>query len=486
MNKQKENLYIILPVHNRASITERFAYNISKQTYSDFKVLLIDDGSVDDTCAKVKAILPNRNLEILNFQGGNLWWGGGLQKGYEWLIKNNIPKNHYVLIANDDILFEKDFLENGISLLRLNKNIILSGFLYSAQTGKRLKIGYSIKWGKFSIESTDIISKLDSLDSYALFFRIGDFYKIGGFHPKLIPHYLSDIEFVYRAKQKGFKLEVSKLIKVYIDQTITNEGDIRRYPFFKRCKSLFLKKNPSNPISRAMFIILRGPSFLLKFKALHFLFWQTLETIGIHPKKYAFIFIKSFIPPLLIDILKDVYYFKEKYFLKDSIKDSKIYGEYNFSDTTDWVLKNTRSKVIAVCPDKLCADKANYKNRKLCRLTLRWIDLGILNYKRYPYSYQKKENFIKYMRSIWDNKNNPDTVFVNGPLKIGCFFFSLVSGNPGTKILVYNQGIDLSNTVGEIIKPVKTEGRIILFRIPKKLDRKKIYRLISEFMYAKD
>ncbi|MCK5537931.1 MAG: glycosyltransferase family 2 protein, partial [Bacteroidales bacterium] len=38
-------IYIILPVHNRKKITEKFIKCLVKQTYQDFKLILVDDGS---------------------------------------------------------------------------------------------------------------------------------------------------------------------------------------------------------------------------------------------------------------------------------------------------------------------------------------------------------------------------------------------------------------------------------------------------------
>ncbi|MEO8935379.1 MAG: glycosyltransferase, partial [Burkholderiaceae bacterium] len=69
-------IYILLPVHSRRALTERFIRCLQAQTYTDFHVVLIDDGSTDGTAEMVAALLPGR-LTILTGTG-DWWWGGSL------------------------------------------------------------------------------------------------------------------------------------------------------------------------------------------------------------------------------------------------------------------------------------------------------------------------------------------------------------------------------------------------------------------------
>ena len=71
------------------------------QTYNEFKLILVDDDSTDDTDKMVLSYLPD---SVILKGDGNLWWSGGLQKGYEWVIENGLDEDICLLI-NDDTTF---------------------------------------------------------------------------------------------------------------------------------------------------------------------------------------------------------------------------------------------------------------------------------------------------------------------------------------------------------------------------------------------
>jgi GT2 family glycosyltransferase len=102
-----ETIYILLPVHDRCEITRRFIVCLKAQTYLNYHLILIDDGSTDGTAEMVGEMIPL--LTILRGKG-DWWWAGSLQRGYEWLKSNSeVSSQDCVLIINDDTEFESDF-----------------------------------------------------------------------------------------------------------------------------------------------------------------------------------------------------------------------------------------------------------------------------------------------------------------------------------------------------------------------------------------
>ena len=97
-------IHIIVPVHNRSKITNKFADCLLQQTFQNYNFILVDDGSIDDTVKSIKKKI--KNLTLLKGDG-NLWWAGGIQLGIDWLKKNIKNKSEIVLITNDDIIFDK-------------------------------------------------------------------------------------------------------------------------------------------------------------------------------------------------------------------------------------------------------------------------------------------------------------------------------------------------------------------------------------------
>ena len=114
-------LYIILPVHNRVEITLNFIKLLELQSYSEYHLILVDDGSTDgsDKVADRKI----KNLTLIKGDG-NLWWAGSLQKGIDWLFKNQIDKKSLVLFTNDDIVFGSSFLDIGIKLVKTRGGMV--------------------------------------------------------------------------------------------------------------------------------------------------------------------------------------------------------------------------------------------------------------------------------------------------------------------------------------------------------------------------
>ena len=78
-------IYVILPVHNRKKITESFIQNLVEQTYKDFKLILVDDGSQDGTSEMVLSYISS---SVVISGKGDWWWGGSLQQAYKWIKIN--------------------------------------------------------------------------------------------------------------------------------------------------------------------------------------------------------------------------------------------------------------------------------------------------------------------------------------------------------------------------------------------------------------
>ena len=70
-----KQIYIIIPVHNRVNYTLKCLNSLVNQTYTIFSIILIDDGSTDNTSSIVSNKFPN--VKILKGDG-HLWWSGSV------------------------------------------------------------------------------------------------------------------------------------------------------------------------------------------------------------------------------------------------------------------------------------------------------------------------------------------------------------------------------------------------------------------------
>jgi len=252
-----KKVYILLPVHNRIAITDKFIQCLTKQTYTNYHLILIDDGSSDGTEKLVSQEISS--LTVIKGQG-NWWWAGSLSQGYQWLKHNVNDLKHIVLIINDDTTFDNDFLEIAVNILSRSYKTLLLAQCYSQANREILDVGTYVNWKELSFQNAPNINNINCLSTRGLFFDLEDFLAIGGFYPKLLPHYLSDYEFTIRADRKGYKLVSNPSLKLFLDENATGNHQINyNVDCYKFIRQIFSKKASSNPLAFSVFIILACP-----------------------------------------------------------------------------------------------------------------------------------------------------------------------------------------------------------------------------------
>lgn len=249
-------VYILLPVHNRRAITERFIKCLQSQTYHNYHLILIDDGSTDQTAEMVREKI--KNLTVIR-GNGSWWWAGSLQQGYEWLLSNHISSDEIVLIANDDTEFEPNFIEQAVQILMASPHTLLQAQCYSREQGHLIVAGVKVDWKKLSFSPAENIDEINCLSTRGLFLTIKDFIKIGGFYPRLLPHYLSDYEFTIRAQRQGMKLISDSSLKLWLDEKTTGYRQYNNESIFLFLKQIFSLKSTDNPIIWTKFVFLSCP-----------------------------------------------------------------------------------------------------------------------------------------------------------------------------------------------------------------------------------
>jgi len=246
-------IYILLPVHNRKEITRGFVECLKAQTVSDYHLVLIDDGSTDGTAEMVRSYIPLVTI----LQGtGNLWWAGSLQYGLEWLKKHEVDKNALVLFINDDLRFSPYYLERAISLMTDKMGVLILSRYKSSDSDEIKESGVSADLKKLTFKEANSVEQINCLSTRGLFMHWSDIQTIGDFHPRLLPHYLSDYEYTIRAYRKGLKCETSAELTIEENNKTTGYHVINEIYFKDFVKKYFSKKSPGNPIYFSFFVFL--------------------------------------------------------------------------------------------------------------------------------------------------------------------------------------------------------------------------------------
>jgi GT2 family glycosyltransferase len=228
---------VITATYNRKEVTRKFIECLNKQTYKDWRLILIDNGD-DDTWQMVDEMKKD-NLDTQYFGVYND------QKSY-WAESMNIAidiinawqlESDYILICNDDILFDEKFIEDGIDSLLTGEWLDLKECIVTAD--KRIFINWK-RW-----EFNEALKYANCCSTRALFMSYESFINLGGF-TKWLPQYLSDYAYTHKAWKRNYKIGASP--NKFIDQKVE-----------KKKRFIFSKLNPSNPIYFSVFIFLHCP-----------------------------------------------------------------------------------------------------------------------------------------------------------------------------------------------------------------------------------
>jgi len=250
-------IYILLPVHNRREITRRIIACLQQQTFQNFHLVLIDDGSTDGTTEMVRERISS--LTILQGRG-DWWWGGSLHQGYLWLKSQQLDASSIVLMINDDAVFDADYLQTAIAILQGRQRTLLISHAYGEASRKLFDGGIHADWKtlKFRLETNP--ARINCASTRGLFLYVSDFLNIGGFYPRLLPHYASDYEFTVRAYHKGYTLIADERLKLYSNESATGITHFRNEKSYRDfLKHLFSKKYALHPVYYSSFILLACP-----------------------------------------------------------------------------------------------------------------------------------------------------------------------------------------------------------------------------------
>lgn len=112
---------IIIPVYNAEKTIEKCISSILKQTYKDYELLLIDDGSTDNSLKVIKKYSKYKNIRILNQEN----------HGVAYTRNRGIKEatGDYIMFIDNDDFIDSDYIEQHITaILKENSDIVISGY----------------------------------------------------------------------------------------------------------------------------------------------------------------------------------------------------------------------------------------------------------------------------------------------------------------------------------------------------------------------
>ncbi len=125
------NISVIIPTYNRREFLKRAISSLLKQSHKSFEIIVVDDGSTDDT----KKVLKNYPIRYI-FQSNQ-----GVSAARNRGAKE--AKNEWIAFLDSDDEWREDKLQKQVDFHRVNKNILFS------HTGERwIRKGKDVNYPK--------------------------------------------------------------------------------------------------------------------------------------------------------------------------------------------------------------------------------------------------------------------------------------------------------------------------------------------------
>ncbi len=121
---------VIIPCYNDGPYIKKAVDSILNQTFADYKIIIVDDGS-NETTKNVLSKINNKKIEI-HYQDNQ-----GVSCARNKAI--TLTKSEYILTLDADDYFEPTFLEKAVKILNSNHKIGVVGCSYNVIIDNKLQ-----------------------------------------------------------------------------------------------------------------------------------------------------------------------------------------------------------------------------------------------------------------------------------------------------------------------------------------------------------
>lgn len=202
---------VVIPNYNGLENLRTCYESLKKQTYGQFQLILVDNGSKDDSVKYTGEVFPGAAIIKLGYNSG---FAKAVNEG----IKHSISKlnSEYILLLNNDIELNPDFLEKGLRAFEFNPDASIvavkmlnyykrdviddCGDFIKGSGGSPSARGHGEKdTGQYDREEY-----IFGACAGAAFYKSSIFNEVGFFDESFFAYY-EDIDFSFRAQLLGFK-----------------------------------------------------------------------------------------------------------------------------------------------------------------------------------------------------------------------------------------------------------------------------------------
>jgi len=233
--KKEPSVAVIILNWNDYDNTVGCLNSLKKSNYKNYKVVLVDNDSKNNEGKRLKKKFPYIHLIQNRINRG---FAGGNNDGINWALKKGFD---YVWLLNNDTYILSDTLRKLIE--NSNDNSISSPIIYYFDKKNKIwsaGIRFFMRFG-LTFHLRKVKSKPDFFVACSLLIPkklINDV----GMLDEIYFVYLEDMDYCYRAKQKGYEMNLITTSKIFHKVSSSTQNDLRK--FFLKTSSLiyFMQK----------------------------------------------------------------------------------------------------------------------------------------------------------------------------------------------------------------------------------------------------
>jgi GT2 family glycosyltransferase len=263
----KNDLFIVIPVHNRMEFTRKCLVSLSRQTVTEFHVVVVDDGSTDGTREMIQTQFPT--VSVLRGDG-NLWWTRATNLGVQYALDRGAK---YLMTLNDDVLATDNFVEKMMLWAEREPKALLGAIALDHVTGKPVYGGEIINWKRASyIHLLDLLKPEEQhglhavthLPGRGLLIPADVIRKIGLFDASHFPQAAADHDFTHKAIRAGYSAfcNYDAQVLVYPD-SLTGLHSRKNKSFKNYLNHLFGIKGGANVVYFFFYAVRNCPMHIL-------------------------------------------------------------------------------------------------------------------------------------------------------------------------------------------------------------------------------